>query len=214
MKSILFPTVLLAVLMSFSCKQNIKEVKGQKYTETIKNLTKAYIGELTTSKKDELLSQKAKEIGYVDVALLYKAASLAEGIHGKNFKVVLVKLGVIPQEVVPEIKLDALPEELRKSYNDEAEEIDTKYPDCVKIAEEEGAQDAKNYFQYALNTEKMHKVLYENPMHAMDNGASSEMPKAYYVCPTCGFTLDAKGAPDVCPSCKTTKEKFLVVDKI
>lgn len=213
MKINLILIVLIPGMLFVSCKPKNKEVKGEKYPQTIENLTKVYIGEMTTSKRDELLSKKAKEIGYDDIALLYKAASVSEGIHGSNFREVLKKMGVFPQLIIPEIKLETMEEELRNSYRDEADEIDDKYPNCVKIAEEEGALDAKNYFQYALNTEKMHKTLYENPMHSMDNGVSSQMPKAYYVCPTCGFTFDAASVTPTCPSCKTPKAKFIYIDK-
>ncbi len=200
------------VLLTISCKQRIKEVKGQKYQITIKNLKTAYTNEITTSKKCLLLSQKAKEIGLTDVALLYKAASISEGIHGANFKSVLTRLGVLPDEKIQDIKFGSMEEELKNSFIGEAEELSEIYPEYIKIAKEEGADDAKNYFEYAWNTEKKHNTMFENPMNSY--GRNSEInPKAFYICSNCGFTFDEASVTSSCPSCKTTKDKYILVNK-
>jgi rubrerythrin len=206
--------IIIAVSLFYSCKMNVKETKGVNFSRTIENLKNAYLDEITASKRCAMISHKCKETGFTEVGLLFKAASISEGIHGANFKVVLTKLGEIPQEVIPEIMLGSIPDELRKSYLGEQEEMITTYPEMLIAAKEEHADEAYKYIEYAYKTEIKHKTLYENPMNAMEKNVRTELPKFYYICSVCGFTYQDIDVVYPCLNCKSSKDKYILVDKL
>ena len=80
------------------------------------------------------------------------------------------------------------------------------YPGFIKIATEEGVQDAMVSFNYANQVEKIHGELYKRAIDTIDKEKDIE-EKEFFVCQVCGYTAEGK-APDVCPVCGASKDKF------
>ena len=70
-------------------------------TKTIENIQSALKDETNASAKCVAYSKKAEQEGYHEIALLYKAATIAENIHAGNHKAVLQESGVLVPVIKP-----------------------------------------------------------------------------------------------------------------
>ncbi len=177
---------------------------------TIENLKTAYNGESTASAKYAAFAEKAKEEGYDTIAVMFEATSKSESIHAANHLKVLEKLGVKhegPQ--IGSFEVMSTADNLADAIKGESYEIETMYPGFMAAANKEKVKDAVKSFRWALDTEKKHKVFYQNALDALNSGGESSLPFNWEVCPVCGNTYDEASVPDKCDFCMTPKEKFI-----
>jgi rubrerythrin len=177
---------------------------------TIDNLKAAFTGETTASAKYAAYSQKAAEEGHTKIALLFEAASKAEGIHAANHRAVLEQLGETAPEVKPAFEIKTTAENLQDAIKGETYEVETMYPEFIKNVQASHINIAGISFNYAWQTEENHKILYTKALDALNNEVEASLPGRYYVCTTCGNTYD-ETAPNRCAICMTAKEKFIIV---
>jgi rubrerythrin len=198
-------------------KSNAMEVSMKTNTDanakTMENLQAAFKGETTASAKYAAYSKKAEQEGYHEIALLFKAASTAENIHANNHKAVLQESGVSVPTIKPEFTVKSTEENLKDAIAGESYEASTMYPQFLTEANTAGNQLAMISLNYAYKTEKKHKVMYENALGALQSNVVKTLPSAYYVCPTCGNTYDAKPAAR-CGISMTSSEKFIKINSI
>ena len=179
-------------------------------TKTVENLQAAFKGETTASAKYAAYSQKAEQDGFHEIALLFKAASVAENIHANNHKSVLQESGVSVPVIKPAFTVKTTKENLEDAIKGETYEATIMYPDFLKTANEADNQLAMISLNYAYKTEKKHKVLYEKALTALENNTVKTLPSVFYVCPTCGNTYET-AAPARCGISMTSSEKFLKI---
>lgn len=182
-------------------------------TKTMADLQEAFKGETTASAKYAAYSKKADEEGYQNIALLFKAASMAEKVHANNHKSVMVEYGVAVPEFTPEYTVKSTNENLQDAINGESYEVATMYPDFLKDAGVSKSQLAQISFNYAFEVEKKHQVMYKNALAALTNKTVNELPNTYYVCPTCGNTYD-QTPPERCGISMTSAEKFYKINSL
>ena len=175
--------------------------------KTIENLQAAFKGETTASAKYAAYAKKAEEEGHHNISLLFKAASMAENVHANNHKSVLDDYGVQTPVITPEFTVKSTKENLEDAVKGESYESTTMYPEFIKEASSSKSQLALISLNYAFETEKKHKVMYENALAALDNNTVKSLPAVYYVCPTCGNTYDTT-PPKRCGISMTSSEKF------
>lgn len=175
---------------------------------TIQNIKSAITGETTASAKYAAYSKKAKKEGLTKIALLFEAASKSENIHANNHRAVLEQLGEKMDKVIPKFEVKSTKENLEDAVKGESYEVATMYPDFIKAANDEGVNIAMISFNYAFQTEKKHKAMYENALEKFNSGKENELSSLYMVCPTCGNTYDSK-APKRCGISMTPSERFL-----
>jgi rubrerythrin len=187
----------------------------QKPLKTIENLKAAYNGESTASAKYAEYGKIAKAEGNIQIALLFEAASKAEGIHADNHKTVLEKLGIkLESPQFSQFVVKSTKENLEDAIKGEGYEIDTMYPNFLKDAETEKAKDAITSFTWALDTEKKHKAFYTKALQELTANNVASLPVQYYICPKCGNTFDGATVETKCSFCMTAKEKFLMFELI
>jgi len=194
----------LSLLLSF----NLKSTAASSANETIKNLQDAFIGESTASAKYAAFAKKAREDGYDRIGLLFEAASKAESIHAGNHKAVLEQSGGTIPTLDLKFDVKSTRENLKDAIEGESYEVQTMYPDFLKKAKEEGAQLAMISFNYAYQTEKKHKELYQNALSALTSNNLSNLSSIYSVCTVCGNTYDTT-SPGRCGICMTPQERFI-----
>jgi rubrerythrin len=85
-------------------------------------------------------------------------------------------------------------------------EITEMYPTYIEVAKFQGEKGAQKSFEWAYGTGKKHKELYVKAKKAVDGERDVELGPIQ-VCEVCGYTLEGE-APDRCPLCGTTREKF------
>ena len=177
---------------------------------TVENLKAAFKGETTASAKYAAYAKKAEEEGYKNVALLFKAASKSESIHANNHKAALEQLNAKLDKIEPKFEVKSTKANLQDAIKGESYEVATMYPDFIKKANEEKVNIALLSFNYAYQTEKKHKVLYENALEKLNAGKEKTLASKYMVCSTCGNTYDGE-APARCGISMTPKDRFYTI---
>jgi rubrerythrin len=163
-------------------------------SKSMEDLKAAFAGESQANRKYLAFAKKADQEGHPQIARLFRATAEAETVHALNHFIAM-----------DEVKSTA--ENLRTAIGGEHYEAVTMYPDFLADANAENDKKAIRTFNYALEAEKIHEVLYTE---ALDTIGKESESYDYYVCPVCGFT-HARNAPDKCPICNTPKERFILV---
>ena len=160
---------------------------------TSNNLKEAFAGESQANRKYLAFAKKAEEDGYSQVAKLFRAAAEAETVHAHAHLRVLG--GVKDTE-----------ENLQEAINGEGFEFQEMYPKFLDEAEAEGNKPASFSIKNALAVEEIHYDLYKEALNAVKSG--TDLPgSSIFVCSVCGNTVMGK-APDKCPICGVSAEKF------
>lgn len=181
--------------------------------KTIANMQAAFKGETNASARYAAFSKKAAAEGYKEIAMLFKAASMAENVHAVNHKAVLEEMGVTVIPVTPEVTVNSTKENLEFSIKGEAYEVAEMYPTFLKEANAADNQLALISLNYAYKTEKKHKVYYEKALAALISNTVNTLPAVYYICPTCGNTYETT-APKRCGISMTSGEKFIKISSL
>jgi rubrerythrin len=159
-----------------------------------KNLQDAFAGESQANRKYLAFARQAEKDGYPQAAKLFRAAAEAETIHAHNH---LRALGGIR----------STRENLQEAIAGETHEFKEMYPQMIAEAELENAAEARRSFTFANAVEKVHAVLYDKALAALD---LPEELYDYYVCPVCGHTVERE-APDSCIVCGAKGSVFFKV---
>ncbi len=157
------------------------------------NLKGAFSGESQAHMKYLIFANKAEEEGYPNVARLFRAIAYAEQIHATNH-----------YNTLGETKTTS--ENLQVAISGENFEINDMYPAYKAVAEVDEEKLARRSFDWALQAEKVHSGMYQRAKQTVDRGKDVELSPVY-ICEVCGYTVEGE-APDKCPICGATKEKF------
>ncbi len=151
-------------------------------TETF--LKNAFAGESQTNRRYLAFAARAEAEGYHQAACLFRAAAESETIHALNYLKALK--GV-----------HGTPENLREAITVEGNAYKKIYPEMEEAARAEGEKESEKFFRYALESERIHALLFQKVANTLDAPGESY---CYYVCPVCGHTAE-KLQPDICPIC-------------
>ena len=155
-------------------------------TKTDENLKFAFAGESQANRRYLAFAQKAEEEGFTQAAKLFRAAAEAETIHALNHL-----------RITGEIKSTL--DNLNTALGGETFEFITMYPKYMQVAKEEDNKQAVWSFDVANKVEQVHAKLFKKAIAALNN--AKEMAKVdYYVCSTCGNTVEGE-PPEKCPIC-------------
>lgn len=164
---------------------------------TAENLQAAFAGESQANRMYLAFAKKADQEGLKQVAKLFRAAAAAETIHAHaHFR------------VMNGVKSTA--ENLEAAKSGEEHEFKSMYPGFVAEAEQEGNKAALISFKNAMAVEEIHAGMYGEAIEAVKGG--NDLPATnVYVCEICGNTVYGD-APDKCPICGVSKERFTLID--
>ncbi|MBR8826827.1 MAG: rubrerythrin [Gomphosphaeria aponina SAG 52.96 = DSM 107014] len=176
--------------------------------ETLKNLQAAYNGEANANALYLAFAEKADEEGYHQVAVLFRAAALAEQIHRDNHGEVIKLLGGTPEATIETPEVKSTSENLEAAIAGESYERDTMYPGFLKQAESVGNMDAVNTFRFAMEAEAEHAKYYTEAKDNLEDWKEAKFP--FFVCPRCGYTTTELNFA-TCPVCGEQKEDFTEV---
>ncbi|MFH0866908.1 MAG: ferritin family protein [Bacteroidota bacterium] len=213
--NIIYAAIILSAVFLSSCGGNKADDKTHdikdsvKTGKTIGNLKKAITGETTAKAKYKMFSEKAKEEGYDEIAGLFAATSRAESIHADNNMKALEKMGEKFDTEADSFEVKSTKENMEAAIKSESYEVENMYPDFIKTAEAEQADDAKKSFNWAIETEKKHIELFQKTLDALTNKKEKELSMDYCVCPKCGNTYIAADIEEICEFCGTGKDKFI-----
>lgn len=170
-------------------------LKGSK---TEQNLIEAFCGESKARNKYTFYASKAKKDGYVQIAKIFEDTANNEKEHAKIwFK--LLQGGSIADTL----------ENLKDAAEGENYENTTMYPQFAKIAQEEGFSEIAKLFEGVAKIEKHHEERYKILIKNMDENLVFERnTKQNWECSNCGFHIESKSAPEICPICAHSKSYF------
>jgi rubrerythrin len=163
-------------------------------SKTRENLQAAFAGESQANRKYLAFAKKAEEENKQGLAKIFRVAAAGETVHALNhFNV----LGGVSESM----------ENLKQAIAGETYEITEMYPKFIEEAIGEKENKALISFGGANKVEKIHQELFQKALD--ENGEIAD--QEYYVCGVCGFPSEGE-APDHCPICGASKEKFSKVE--
>ena len=173
------------------------EYEKLKGTKTEVNLHTALSGESQAYLRYKWFEAKAKKDGYVEIADIFCETADNEKEHAEIWFNYLGGLGDT------ERNLDA-------AANGEHFEWESMYAQFAREAREEGFEPLAKLFERVASIEKMHEARYAKYKNRLANGelftSSSETTK--WICINCGYVVEAKEPPAVCPTCMHPKGYF------
>lgn len=170
------------------------------------NLRSAYAGESQAHMRYKIYSERAQNLGFPNVARLFSAVSFAEQIHASNhYKNIMSKGGATTVSAAVFGTRD-VSGDLQAGIDGETFEINEMYPAYKAVAQLQGERAAETSFTWALEAEKIHVGLYQKAKLAVDQGKDVDLGPIQ-ICTSCGYTVEGD-APDECPICKASKDKF------
>jgi rubrerythrin len=173
---------------------------------TLENMQAAFNGESNAHLRYLAFAQRADSEHYGEVASLFRAAALAEGIHAANHAAVIKEMGGVPQSHIETLTVKSTRENLEEAIKGESYERDSMYPEFLKQARADRNTRAIRSLNYARTAEIEHAKLYTAALRDLDHLKGTDHA-TFYVCPTCGFTTRDTNF-EKCPSCFTAKGAF------
>ena len=215
MKYLFFLLFTSSIIFFTSCQSSSETTTENQDTlkpvlKTLENLIAAYQGETTASNKYAAFAMKAKEENQPEISKLFEAASKSEAIHAANHAKVIEEMGGKVDQFAPVFEVKSIAENLQAAIEGETHEIENMYPEFLKTAEAEKADNAILTFTYALETEKKHQVFYQAALNALKNNKTQNLFSQFFVCTVCGNTYELINVQDLCELCATEKDKFLL----
>jgi rubrerythrin len=175
---------------------------------TLENLLVAYNGESNADVRYAEFAKKAEAEGYLKVAQLFRATSVAEKIHAARHAEVIKKMGGIPKATIDSVRTGTTKENLQASLKGETYEMIVMYPKFLERARKESNKDAIRSMNYAKTTEEAHAELYQAALDGLESYKAAG--QGWFVCQVCGFTV-AKIDFAKCPICFNPKDQYKLI---
>jgi len=180
-----------------------------KGTRTEKNLMAAFAGESQARNRYTYFAGQAKKDGLVQIADIFLETADQEKEHAKRFFKFLEGGEVEIACAFPAGEIGATLANLKAAAAGEHHEQATLYPDCAKIADEEGFKEVAAAFRAISVAERQHAKRY------LDLAANIEAGRVFkrdatvtWRCRNCGYLHAATSAPELCPACLHPQAHF------
>lgn len=187
--------------------------------KTIKNLTKAFIGESQARNRYTFYAKIAKKEGFQQISELFLLTAENEKEHAKWLFRMINELKEKSNEDYKSIEVEAEAptvmgntiDNLKAAIEGESYETEHMYPDFAEIAEQEGLKEVASRLRAIAKAENHHKQRYEKLLAQLENNTVFKKEKVYYwVCKKCGYLHEGPEPPEKCPSCDHPKGYFEV----
>jgi len=174
----------------------MKDIKG---TKTEANLWEAFAGESKARNKYTYYASTAKKEGYEQLAAIFLETAENEKEHAKlHYK----QLNGIGNSI----------ENLKEAASGEHYEWTEMYPNMAKEAREEGFEEIARMFDGIAEVENKHEARYKQLLKNIEEDTVFEKSeKVLWKCRNCGYIIEGKKAPEMCPVCKHPKAHFEVL---
>ena len=185
------------------------EEKGQ----TVAAIAYAFQRETDAQRRYVDFAGVASQEGYKGIAYMFMSFASSEGVHARNFKGLVARLGGQANAAPTTIKRGTTKQNLIAAVDDEIDSIDDFYPRTLERIEPEGNGEAMRLVKFAWASERQHRDLiqkirrYSPLMFEQVAKAIDEKTGLYFVCQTCGSTLNKVPSPG-CPVCAGASEQY------
>lgn len=187
--------------------------------ETIKNLTKAFIGESQARNRYTFYAKNAKKEGFEQIAEIFLITAENEKEHAKRLFEHIQELKKQSNENFDEIKveaaaptiLDSTAENLKAAIAGENYEHSQMYPEFADMAEKEGFPEIAKRLKAIAIAEIHHEERYKKLLKEVEAGTVfKKEEEVWWVCRECGYTHFGIEPPDECPSCDHERSFYQV----
>ncbi len=184
-------------------------------SQTLGNLTKAFIGESQARNRYSYYASIAKKEGYEQIAGIFLETAEQEKEHAKRLFELIQDLKGDQNE----IKIEAASpnaygttaENLQAAAAGENYEHTKMYPNFADIAEEEGRKEIAARMRSIATAEKHHEERYLKLLKEVEAGTVFKKDKeTTWVCRECGFEHTGTEPPKECPACKHAQAFYQV----
>jgi rubrerythrin len=184
--------------------------------ETIKNLTKAFIGESQARNRYTYYAKIAQKEGFEQIAAIFAETAEQEKTHAKRIFEHIQELKKSckcdkgEECVCSEIAVEAASpnvygktdENLEAAAKGENYEWTDMYPSFAKVAEKEGFKKVAKRLRSIAQAEKHHEERYKKLLKEVKaKSVFKRDGKVWWVCKECGYMHYGKTPPTICPSC-------------
>ncbi len=168
-------------------------------SETERNLHTALSGESQAYLRYKWFEKKAKEDGYVAVSQIFRDTADNEMEHAE------IWFRYLGGWSGTERNLDA-------AASGENFEWSTMYAEFEQTARREGFDVIADLFARVASIEKQHEENYRAALQKVKNGEmfTSDSPSTKWICLNCGYVVEGKEPPKVCPTCSHPQGYFTV----
>ena len=180
--------------------------------ETLKNLTKAFIGESQARNRYTFYAKIAKKEGFEQIAEIFLITADNEREHAKWLYRMINQISEdkeINVEATAPITLKDTKENLKAAIAGENYEYTTMYPEFADAAEKEGFKEIAARLRAIAKAEKHHEERYKKLLGEVENNTVfKKEKKVYWVCRKCGYVHFGEEPPEKCPPCDHPKNYF------
>ncbi len=183
-------------------------------SKTLKNLTKAFIGESQARNRYTFYAKKAKKEGFEQISELFLLTAENEREHAKWLFRLINQIKETDRDEI-EVKATApltlgdTTENLKAAIEGEDYEATDMYPGFAKTAREEGHDDIADRLEAIAKAENHHKERYKKLLKNVENETVFEKDEeVYWVCRKCGYIHKGKTPPTTCSSCSHPSNYF------
>lgn len=184
--------------------------------QTIRNLTKAFIGESQARNRYTFYAKIAQKEGYEKLSEIFLLTAENEKEHAKWL---LRMIGTLKKDsdVGDEIEVQASApltmgdtiNNLKAAIDGENYENTEMYPEFAKIAEDEGFPEIAARLRAISEAEKHHEERYKKLLAQVEDGTFfKKEEEVVWVCRKCGYTYKGQTPPKECPSCSHPENYF------
>jgi len=187
--------------------------------ETIKNLTKAFIGECQARNRYTFYAKVAKKEGYEQIAGIFRETADREKEHASQLFKIIQKLKEESTDDYSEIIIEAsaptnygtMLENLKAAITGENYEHTSMYPEFAAKAKKEGLPQIEAQLKAIAKAEEHHEERYKKLLTEVEASTVFKKDKeVVWVCRECGYVHVGKEPPEECPSCKHPQAYYQV----
>lgn len=175
-----------------------------KGSQTEINLLTAFAGESQARNRYTFSSSVAKKSGYVKISRIFDETADQEKEHAERlFKFLGNDNEVQITATFPAFgKPDDLKIHLAQAAAGEHYECTEMYPGFAKMAAEEGFTEISETMQHIAIAEHYHENRFNEYLSELKDGTyfKSDTPVVWR-CLNCGYTMEGKKPPELCPAC-------------
>ena len=185
-------------------------------SETLKNLTKAFIGESQARNRYTLYAKQAKKDGYEQISDIFLQTADNEREHAKWLFRLINEIKKDDEPVIveadsPNVLGDTV-SNLKAAIAGEHFEQSEMYPEFAKVAEEEGYTEIAKRLLAIGEAEVHHETRYKTLLKIVEDGTVHKKDKEVsWMCRKCGRVQVGKEAPVKCPACDHPTKYFEIV---
>ena len=175
-------------------------------SQTLINLTQAFIGECQARNRYNYYAKVAKKEGYEQIAEIFSLTEDNERVHAKRIFEHIQKLKSDQNEIMVEATSSNVYgttiENLKSAIAGENHEHTSMYPDFAKIAEKEGHPEIANRLRAIAKAEEHHEERFKKVLAQLENGTIFKKDQEIaWTCRECGYVHVGTTPPTKCPSC-------------